>query len=67
MPPSDNGKEAETQEWSIMEDFQRWREEMARLEVIKATDEYQLACHLAVRANRLEFEMEDGKNGGILE
>ncbi|KAK7706006.1 hypothetical protein SLS63_014064 [Diaporthe eres] len=67
MPPPDNGEEAETREWSIAEDFRRWQEEMARLEVVKASGEYQLACHLAVRANRLEYELEDGKNGGPLD
>ncbi|KAI7774291.1 hypothetical protein LA080_008999 [Diaporthe eres] len=67
MPPSDDGEEAETQKWSIKADFQRWREEMARLEAVKATGQYQLACHLAVRANRLEYELEDGKNDGPLD
>ncbi|KAG6359034.1 hypothetical protein INS49_012554 [Diaporthe citri] len=47
--------------------IQRVTRERARLEVVKATNEYQLACHHAVRANRLEFELEDVNIGGLLD
>lgn len=67
MPPSDNGAEAETQEWSSQEDSQTSSEEMARPDVVKASSDYQVACQTAVRANRLEFEVTDGNTGGLSE
>lgn len=67
MPLSDNDGEADAEELTLTEMIAKKREENAKLEAFMASHEYQLACHAAVQANKLEIALEDDKSGGTSE
>lgn len=67
MPSHETDEEADDQGWDFTEDMQKMEEEQAKLQELMASDEYRLACHAAVLANRLEFKEDDLRNGVSIE